>query len=102
MDLTIDFLPWIRNLEDTIGLFNGSLYDVLQDPDLGNGSAEVSVTGFNISCGYLPGINTHFLKASEQWEISFNSQIPPISLDSTGIYFIPSNNTSFTVIQVQI
>ncbi|KAJ7347791.1 hypothetical protein DFH08DRAFT_698808 [Mycena albidolilacea] len=93
MDNTIEFLPWIRNLEDTLGLFNGSLYDVLQDTNLGNGSAEVSVTGFNITCGYLPGRNTHVLKASggepPLWKISFNSQVPPVYLLSSGMSFIP-------------
>ncbi|KAF7330600.1 hypothetical protein MSAN_02460200 [Mycena sanguinolenta] len=105
MDKTIDFLPWINNLEDTLGLFNGSLYDVLQDTNLGNGSAEISLTGFNISCGYLPGRNTESLKASgwqpPSWEISFDSKVPPISLLSRGpniigMYFTwtgPVNNS---------
>ncbi|KAJ7321552.1 hypothetical protein DFH08DRAFT_617149, partial [Mycena albidolilacea] len=50
------FLPWIGNLDSTqtLGLFNGSLYEVLDEEDLGNGNAYVSALGFNISCGYLP------------------------------------------------
>ncbi|KAF8183342.1 hypothetical protein K438DRAFT_2164498 [Mycena galopus ATCC 62051] len=88
MDKTINFLPWIHNLDDTLGLFNGSLYDVLQDTNLGNGSAEISLTGFNISCGYLPGINTDVQKASgwepSLWDISFDSNIPSTSLLSYG------------------
>ncbi|KAJ7202372.1 hypothetical protein GGX14DRAFT_654311 [Mycena pura] len=50
------FLPWIGNLENvqTLGLFNSSLYEVLDGEDLGNGNADVSALGFNITCGYLP------------------------------------------------
>ncbi|KAJ7692693.1 hypothetical protein B0H17DRAFT_1132929 [Mycena rosella] len=50
------FLPWIGNLDSlqTLGLFNGSLYEVLDDGNLGKGNASVSAMGFNITCGYLP------------------------------------------------
>jgi hypothetical protein len=50
-----EFLPWLQNLDEsqTPGLFNGSLYDVSTEgyPD---GRANVSITGFNINCGYIP------------------------------------------------
>ncbi|KAJ7897553.1 hypothetical protein B0H14DRAFT_2494623 [Mycena olivaceomarginata] len=62
MEQTVDFLPWIHNLNDTLGLFNGSLYEVLQDDSLGSGSAEVSAIGLNVTCGYLAGTNTHILR----------------------------------------
>ncbi|KAJ6452069.1 hypothetical protein C8R45DRAFT_1083520 [Mycena sanguinolenta] len=55
------FLPWFGNLQEsqTIGLFNGTLYEVLQGSNLGPGIANVSAAGINISCGYAPpeGIN---------------------------------------------
>lgn len=52
------FLPWINNLNSsqTLGLFNGSLYEVLNDDAIGNGKASVSAIGFNITCGYLLGV----------------------------------------------
>ncbi|KAJ7128681.1 hypothetical protein C8R44DRAFT_733006 [Mycena epipterygia] len=59
-NLSPGFLPWLRTLDQskTLGLFNGSLYNVLIDSFPGSGTAVVNATGFNISCGYLPGINT--------------------------------------------
>jgi hypothetical protein len=53
------FLPYFGNLEQsqTVGLFNGSLYDVLTETYPGNMTAEVEAFGFNITCGYLPGVN---------------------------------------------
>jgi hypothetical protein len=87
MEQTVDFLPWIHNLNDTLGLFNGSLYEVLQDDSLGSGSAKVSAIGLNVTCGYLAGTNTHILREeSPSWEISFESHIPPALVDSAGMY----------------
>lgn len=87
MEQTVDFLPWIHNLNDTLGLFNGSLYEVLQDDSLGSGSAEASAIGLNVTCGYLAGTNTHILREeSPSWEISFESHIPPALVDSAGMY----------------
>ncbi|KAJ6488764.1 hypothetical protein C8R45DRAFT_1142866 [Mycena sanguinolenta] len=51
------FLPWLGNLNgvQTIGLFNGSLYEVLDTSGgLGNGTAPVSAMAFNITCSYFP------------------------------------------------
>lgn len=50
------FLPWVGNLDEPqmLGLFNNSLYEVLQDINVWSGEAEVSAIGFNITCGYLP------------------------------------------------
>lgn len=81
---TLSFLPWIHNLDDTIGLFNGSLYDVLQDINFGTGSADISAIGFNMTCGYLPGTNTYFVD-DNYWNISFESPVPPALLLPIGI-----------------
>jgi uncharacterized membrane protein YeaQ/YmgE (transglycosylase-associated protein family) len=54
-----DFLPWMGSLNTSqMGLFNGSLYDVLADPYQGTnpGTAQVSAVGFNITCGSMAGI----------------------------------------------
>jgi hypothetical protein len=61
VQLPINSLPWIDAVDDsqTLGLFNGSLYEVLQDANLGVGTAMVSATGINITCGYLTaGVST--------------------------------------------
>ncbi|KAF8186112.1 hypothetical protein K438DRAFT_1836054 [Mycena galopus ATCC 62051] len=49
------FLPWIDDLDQStkLGLFNGSLYDVLEQAYLGSSSAQISAVGFNITCGYI-------------------------------------------------
>ncbi|KAJ7826839.1 hypothetical protein B0H13DRAFT_2120458 [Mycena leptocephala] len=50
-----DFLPWTGSLDDfqLLGLYNGSLHEVLQNTTSGRGQASVSATGFNITCGYI-------------------------------------------------
>jgi hypothetical protein len=77
------FLPWINNLDEsqTLGLFNNSLYEVLQDTNLGSGEAPVSAIGFNISCGYLPynvtqalGITGAFFEASGECSVHAKDQ----------------------------
>jgi hypothetical protein len=52
------FLPWVGNLDEAkkLGLSNGSLYDVMITAYPDSGTAVVSATGFNITCGYIPGI----------------------------------------------
>jgi hypothetical protein len=50
------FLPWIGKL-NTLGLSNGTLYEVLTDAQLQNGTATVSAVGFNITCWGLPANN---------------------------------------------
>jgi hypothetical protein len=53
-----EFLPWVENLDRSqrLGLSNGSLYDVILQPYPGSQNPDVSATGFNISCGYIPGL----------------------------------------------
>jgi hypothetical protein len=55
LQFVTDFLPWIQNLDplQTPGLFNGSLYHVLDVTSPG-GTADVEMNGFNITCGYIP------------------------------------------------
>ncbi|KAJ7898488.1 hypothetical protein B0H13DRAFT_2520202 [Mycena leptocephala] len=51
------YLPYV-NASATIGLHEGTLYDVLE-PNTGTGNASVEATGFNITCGSWEG-NTKF------------------------------------------
>lgn len=77
------FLQWIGHLDEskTLGLLNGSLYDVLTEGYLGGGTAQISAVGFNITCGYIPsvtakvvykmsGINIYW----QQYNISFPTE----------------------------
>ncbi|KAJ6474834.1 hypothetical protein C8R45DRAFT_1010680 [Mycena sanguinolenta] len=52
-----NFLPWRGIFDETgmLGLFNSSLYEVL-DATPAPGQAKVSAVGFNISCGYRSAI----------------------------------------------
>ncbi|KAF7334800.1 hypothetical protein MSAN_02366600 [Mycena sanguinolenta] len=54
-------LPWITNMDPALklGLSNGSLYDILETVSPGGGSAEMSAVGFNITCGYIPGLTVN-------------------------------------------
>ncbi|KAJ7089121.1 hypothetical protein C8R44DRAFT_892497 [Mycena epipterygia] len=47
------FLPAIFNSTTSVGLHQGTLYDVL-DSNVPSGNATVAATSFNISCGSLP------------------------------------------------
>lgn len=60
MNAVGQFLPWIGDLDEskTLGLANGSLYEVLAISTPQDGEAIVSALGFNITCGYVRGVNT--------------------------------------------
>jgi hypothetical protein len=65
---------------NTIGLFNGSLYDSLTNIHPGSNIANVSALGFNITCGYVPGVNVNL--TSGIWHIAstdFDSLVTPES-----------------------
>jgi hypothetical protein len=66
-----EFLPWWGIFDDTPtpGLFNNSLYEVLQNTTSGKGEARVSALGFNITCGYL------------------DANINSVDLDNSIVYF---------------
>ncbi|KAJ7203832.1 hypothetical protein GGX14DRAFT_569876 [Mycena pura] len=73
VNMVLDFLPWIDNLDDSqkLGLFNGTLYDTLQNLQIGRGKTKIPATGFNITCAYLPGVNTGM--SSGYWNISLGT-----------------------------
>ncbi|KAJ6488838.1 hypothetical protein C8R45DRAFT_929540 [Mycena sanguinolenta] len=74
------FLPWVGNLEDsqTVGLFNSSLYEALQDTTLGPGIANVSAVGINISCGFVPPESVNVV-AVDPFQFTFS--LAPIGLE---------------------
>ncbi|KAJ6533520.1 hypothetical protein B0H19DRAFT_1080932 [Mycena capillaripes] len=86
---TSGFVPWIGNLDEsqTLGLFNGSIYDVLQDVFPAGKPAQVTAVGYNITCGYLEGVNTDVKTDKEgiaTWNISFPQSGTLVHLLSTG------------------
>ncbi|KAJ7927259.1 hypothetical protein B0H13DRAFT_2653591 [Mycena leptocephala] len=52
--LIVSFLPWMRNLNNaqTLGLFNGTLYEALQTLKTDAGTQQVSATSFNLGGHY--------------------------------------------------
>ncbi|KAJ7085072.1 hypothetical protein C8R44DRAFT_903058 [Mycena epipterygia] len=60
-------------LSQTLGLFNGSLYDTLTDTYPGNGAVNISAVGFNITCGFLPAVNVEGFPHSYWPNISFGT-----------------------------
>lgn len=67
-----DFLPWRGIFDDSqmLGLFNSSLYQVLQNTTNGRGHVEVSAIGFNITCGYLPVVLNRVDLSKQEWDFS--------------------------------
>ncbi|KAJ7230365.1 hypothetical protein GGX14DRAFT_3757 [Mycena pura] len=68
----------------TVGLYNGSLYDVLAQSNPADTAAQVSATGFNVTCGYLPNviptnitINNSTSGSPLIWNISLGDTEPP-------------------------
>ncbi|KAJ7303723.1 hypothetical protein DFH08DRAFT_825656 [Mycena albidolilacea] len=64
---SIDFISWIGNLDEshTVGLYNGTLYDAVAELTPTGGASAVSGIGFNITCGYLPGVQDITLLAEQ-------------------------------------
>ncbi|KAJ7917710.1 hypothetical protein B0H13DRAFT_1481338, partial [Mycena leptocephala] len=88
MQKTSGFVPWIGNLDDSerLGLYNGTIYDVLQDVYPQGRSAQVSAVGYNITCGYLAGVNTHVEDKNglTTWTVSFPQFGSVVHILSTG------------------
>jgi hypothetical protein len=83
------FLPWIGDLDEskTLGLANGSLYEVLATSTPQDGEAMVSAVGFNVTCGYARGVNTKLhdeLGTQPEWRgfrnISFGPSLGSFTL----------------------
>ncbi|KAJ7649985.1 hypothetical protein FB45DRAFT_6550 [Roridomyces roridus] len=85
----LGLMPWMSNMP-TLGLSNGTLFDVLQNTTLGAGEAMVPASGFNVTCGYLPA---SFLSSTPEAP-GFPSQMQ-VSLDQLGIVTlqVPYQNT---------
>ncbi|KAJ7910800.1 hypothetical protein B0H13DRAFT_1876399 [Mycena leptocephala] len=79
------FLKWLGQFQEsqTLGLSDGSLYDVLTSTYPGSGTAQVSATAFDITCGYISDVTVE--TNSGGYNISFPSMMPETSLT----YYIP-------------
>ncbi|KAJ7822834.1 hypothetical protein B0H14DRAFT_3731117 [Mycena olivaceomarginata] len=51
------FLPSILGSTTTVGVRDGTLYDV-PEPNAGQGNVTVNAIGFNLTCGYLKNVET--------------------------------------------
>ncbi|KAJ6525232.1 hypothetical protein DFH09DRAFT_1095708 [Mycena vulgaris] len=94
-----NFLPWrgIFDNSQMLGLFNGSLYEVLQNTTNGKGQARVSATGFKITCGYVPAVLDQVSSdvGSLTWNFTFNG----LGAVSMYIYLLGSGLNTLSVIQ---
>ncbi|KAJ6526394.1 hypothetical protein B0H19DRAFT_1084493 [Mycena capillaripes] len=97
-NLTLQFLrnngallPWIGHLDglQTLGLYNGSLYDVMFEAYPGSAGAEVQAVGFDITCGYIPGVTGKEDGGPPFYDISF----PTESLNWKSWESIPNPDT---------
>ncbi|KAJ7142615.1 hypothetical protein C8R44DRAFT_725953 [Mycena epipterygia] len=86
------FLPWIGNLDGSqaLGLFNNTMYEVLNDAKLGSGEAQVSAIGTNITCGYLPAVlnSIDIDRDGPAWNITLGSLNTVYSLPDQNILYI--------------
>lgn len=65
-DGSLYFIPSILDSATSLGLHEGTLYDVLNiDPVPGN--ATVNATGFNVTCGYVVDVSEFTLYRAETW-----------------------------------
>ncbi|KAJ7901395.1 hypothetical protein B0H13DRAFT_1883072 [Mycena leptocephala] len=92
------FLQWLGNFDEskTLGLSNGSLYDVLTEAFPGAGTAQISALGFNITCGYIPGVTAKLVfKMSGiniYWQ-EYNISFPTEHLNWPGWDGVPNPDT---------
>jgi hypothetical protein len=74
------FLPTIFDSETSLGLKEGTLYDVLDKPVVAGGNALVNATGFNVTCGYLKDLSKlKFDKTLGYWQDKSNTYKIPLT-----------------------
>ncbi|KAJ6478385.1 hypothetical protein C8R45DRAFT_1157250 [Mycena sanguinolenta] len=83
---SLSFFPRIVESAAETGLSGGTLYDVLY-PNTAVGNVTVNATGFNITCGYVNGVNQNVSAANDfsEWEISEGSVSYWINPTSRGV-----------------
>jgi hypothetical protein len=87
------FVEWMGNLDNShkLGLFNGSLYEVLDHNTAGIGSAQVSAMAFNITCGYFPATITLLQSFPGFFELWLGSLlVENVDLTKSGSQFVSS------------
>ncbi|KAF7364610.1 hypothetical protein MVEN_00330200 [Mycena venus] len=83
-------LPSIIRSHTTLGLHEGTLYDVLDRTDFSaKGNATVNATGFNITCGFIPdaGLSVVFPQWPEigRWFVQWNGGVDLLRPTQPGI-----------------
>ncbi|KAJ7767682.1 hypothetical protein B0H16DRAFT_1882409 [Mycena metata] len=70
-----DFIQWreVLDASQMPGLQGGSLHEVLQFTTREAGAAPVSAVGFNIDCGYIPGVLAEVIPEQGLFQVQFNS-----------------------------
>lgn len=65
---TLYFLPSILGSATTLGVRDGTLYDV-PERNAGTGNVTVNATGFNITCRYVTDMSFILIPAEGRWEM---------------------------------
>lgn len=65
---TLYFLPSILESTTTLGVRDGTLYDV-PERNVGTGNVTVNATGFNITCRYVTDMSFILIPAEGRWEM---------------------------------
>lgn len=60
------YLPSVLTNTTSLGLYEGTLHDVLDD-NAATSTAAANATGFNVTCAYLPDAKVKFYGADEEW-----------------------------------
>ncbi|KAJ7113136.1 hypothetical protein C8R44DRAFT_797239 [Mycena epipterygia] len=94
----LKFLPWIENMTATekVGLEPGTLYDILE-VNSGAGNITMPATGFNISCGFITGVNTNWSQTTQLWTVTLDDSIGVVQVPYTqpGIIGIVQSNFGY-------
>ncbi|KAJ6548451.1 hypothetical protein B0H19DRAFT_1265288 [Mycena capillaripes] len=81
---TLYVLPSVKGHETNLGLYEGTLFDVL-DINNGTGNATMNATGFDFTCGYLTDLDQQF-NFNDQKGIWMGNWISEATISTVGIY----------------
>jgi hypothetical protein len=85
------FVEWLGCLDESkkLGLYNGSLYDVLTSPYPDNGTGNISAVGFNITCGSAPDVVIKMVSEHTMEDRYYNISFPSDNLYNVSLLLPP-------------
>ncbi|KAJ7895722.1 hypothetical protein B0H13DRAFT_2523798 [Mycena leptocephala] len=90
------FVEWLGCLDESkkLGLYNGSLYDVLTSPYPDSGTGNVSAVGFNITCGSAPDVVIKMVSEHTMEDRYYNISFPSDNVYNVSLLLPPVNMVS--------